>query len=131
MSNEVSTMTNARQSVSFTLANLLAHLGSLPHANDMTAYEREIDRLLERMRRRAARCEAPCRNTEEKCLVGLTIPRQVTAQQRSSGNIQEMKFGIRKAPFVALHGSAIWHVADEVAGEQSHLLLGLKQTSVG
>jgi hypothetical protein len=39
-------------------------------------------------------------------MVGLTNPRQVTAQERRSVIIQVIKFGIRKAPFVALHGSA-------------------------
>jgi hypothetical protein len=39
-------------------------------------------------------------------LVGLTNPRQLPAQERRSVIIQVIKFGIRKAPFVALHGSA-------------------------
>ena len=40
------TMTGARQILSFTLGSLFAHWGSLSHANDKTAYERELDRLL-------------------------------------------------------------------------------------
>jgi hypothetical protein len=40
------TMTGARQILSFTLGSLFARWGSLSHANDKTAYERELDRLL-------------------------------------------------------------------------------------
>ncbi len=40
------TMTGARQILSFTLGSLFAHWGSPSHANDKTAYERELDRLL-------------------------------------------------------------------------------------
>jgi hypothetical protein len=68
------TMTGARQILSFTLGSLFAHWGSPSHANDKTAYERELDRL----RRRAARCEAAGRDTQEKCLVGLTKSRDRT-----------------------------------------------------
>jgi hypothetical protein len=46
VSNEVSIMTSARQSVSFSLSNLRALLGSQPHSKQMRPYEREIDRLL-------------------------------------------------------------------------------------
>jgi hypothetical protein len=39
-------MTSARQILSFTLDGLLAHLVSLSHSNQQTAYERELDRVL-------------------------------------------------------------------------------------
>ena len=39
-------MTSARQILSFTLGSLLAHLGSQSHSSQVTAYERELDRLL-------------------------------------------------------------------------------------
>jgi hypothetical protein len=40
------TMTGARQIFSFTLGSLFARWGSPSRANENTAYERELDRLL-------------------------------------------------------------------------------------
>jgi hypothetical protein len=39
-------MTSAQQILSFTLRSLISHLGSLWPSNQQTAYERELDRLL-------------------------------------------------------------------------------------
>ena len=39
-------MTSVRQILSFTLGSLLAQLGSQSHSSQATAYERELDRLL-------------------------------------------------------------------------------------
>lgn len=47
MSNEVSIMTSARQTLSFTLTSLCAQLGLQLHSNQKTPYERELDRLLD------------------------------------------------------------------------------------
>ena len=68
------TMTGARQILSFTLGSLFAHWGSPSHSNDKTAYERELDRLLN-----ACDDEPPAvRRLQEKCLVGLTKSRDRT-----------------------------------------------------
>ena len=71
-------MTSVQQILSFTLGSLLAQLGSQSHSSQATAYERELDRLLKRMRRRTARSEALCLLTEEKSLVGLNQPAPAT-----------------------------------------------------
>jgi hypothetical protein len=54
VSNEVSIMTNARQTLSSTLASLCAYLGSQPQSEQKTSYELELDRLLN-----ACEAEAP------------------------------------------------------------------------